>query len=155
MNGRILWPLLLLAWVPMAIPTSGGGEERASAPIAPPGAGDPARDTHLPEPLVQGIDPLIDTAQRAGIRLLELEVVADHAHLLVALAEGQTLPSVMHQLKGATARSIFLKYPELKSDLGHNSFWQKGYGFRRLSSGEVASVRRYMRTQAERPLRRH
>jgi len=98
---------------------------------------------------------LIETAQRAGIRLLELEVVADHAHLLVALAEGQTLPSVMHQLKGATARSIFLKYPELKSDLGHNSFWQKGYGFRRLSSGEVASVRRYMRTQAERPLRRH
>jgi putative transposase len=97
---------------------------------------------------------LTETAQRAGIHLLELELVADHAHLLVALAEGQTIPSTMHQLKGASARSIFLKYPELKSDLGHNSFWQKGYGFRRVSLAEVASVRRYIRSQAQRPLRR-
>jgi putative transposase len=98
---------------------------------------------------------LAETAQRAGIRLLEMEVVVDHVHLLVALAETQTLPSVMHQLKGASARSVFLKHPELKSDLGHNSFWQKGYGFRRLSSGGVVNVRRYMRTQAEGALRSH
>jgi len=98
---------------------------------------------------------LIETAQRARIRLLEVEMVVDHVHLLVALAETQTLPSVMHQLKGASARSIFLKHPELKFDMGHNSFWQRGYGFRRLSSAEVANVRRYVRTQAERPLRRH
>jgi len=98
---------------------------------------------------------LIDTAQRAGIRLLEVEMVVDHVHLLVALAETQTLPSVMHQLKGASARSIFLKHPELEFDMGHNSFWQKGYGFRCLSSAEAPNVRRYIRTQAERPLRRH
>jgi len=98
---------------------------------------------------------LIEIAQRVRIRLLEVEMVVDHVHLLVALAETQTLPSVMHQLKGASARSIFLKHPELKFDMGHNSFWQKGYGFHRLSSAEVANVRRYVRTQAERPLRRH
>ena len=96
---------------------------------------------------------LIEAAQRAGIRLLEVEVAVDHVHLLVALAEGQTLPSVMHQLKGATARSVFLKYPELKSDLRHNSFWQKGYGSRRLDPSEVPGVRRYMRTQGATPLR--
>ena len=96
---------------------------------------------------------LTETAQRAGIRLLEVEVAVDHVHLLVALAEGQTLPSVMHQLKGATARSVFLKYPELKSDLRHNSFWQKGYGSRRLDPSEVLGVRRYMRTQGATPLR--
>jgi putative transposase len=96
---------------------------------------------------------LIETAQRAGIRLLEVEIVVDHVHLLVALAETQTLPFVMHQLKGASARSIFLKHPELKFDLGHNSFWQKGYGFRRLDPSEVSGVRRYIRTQGARALR--
>ena len=98
---------------------------------------------------------LTATAQRAGIRLLEVDVAVDHVHLLVALAEGQTLPSVMHQLKGASARSISLKHSELKLDMGHNSFWQKGYGFHRLSSAEVSKMRRYIRTQAARPLRRH
>lgn len=97
---------------------------------------------------------LIETAQRAGIRLLEVEMVVDHVHLLVGLAETQTLPSVMHQLKGATSRYIFLKSPELKADFGHNSFWQKGYGFRRLDPSEVSGVRRYIRTQGARPLRR-
>jgi putative transposase len=98
---------------------------------------------------------LIETAQRAGIRLLEVEVVADHTHLLVALTETQALPSVMHQLKGASARFIFLKYPELKLDLGQNSFWQKGYGFRRLEPSEAPGVRRYIRTQGARPLRQN
>ena len=49
---------------------------------------------------------LIETAQRTGIRLLEVEVLADHAHLLVAVTGSQTLPSVMHQLKGTSARYI-------------------------------------------------
>jgi putative transposase len=80
-------------------------------------------------------------------------VVADHAHLLVALTGTQTLPSAMHQLKGASARFIFLKYPELKLDMGHDSFWQKGYGFRRLDPSEVSGVPRYIRTQGARPLR--
>lgn len=95
----------------------------------------------------------VETAERTGIRLLEVEVAGDHAHLLVVVGETKTLPSVMHQLKGATARFIFLKYPELKLDLGHNSFWQKGYGRRRLAPSEVPAVRNYIRTQRDRPLR--
>ena len=97
---------------------------------------------------------LVETARQTGIRLLEFELVADHAHLLVALTQTQSLPSVMHRLKGASARFIFLKVPELKVDLGHNSFWQKGYGSRRISPGEVPAIRQYIRTQRSRPLRR-
>ncbi len=96
---------------------------------------------------------LIDTARRTGIRLLEAEAVADHAHLLVAVTGSQTLPSVMHQLKGASGRLIFLKYPELKFDLGHHSFWQKGYGWRKITPSEISIVKNYIRTQRDRPLR--
>jgi len=97
---------------------------------------------------------LIEIAQRAGIRLLEVEMAADHVHLLLASTGAQTLPSVMHQLKGASSRRIFVKYPELKVDLGHNSFWQKGYGWRKIEPAEAAAVKHYIRTQQSRALRR-
>ena len=97
---------------------------------------------------------LVETARRTGIQVLELEVVVDHAHLLVAVTGSQTLPSVMHQLKGASARYIFLKYPELKFDMGQNSFWQKGYGWRKITPAEVVGVKNYIRTQRSRPHRR-
>ena len=96
---------------------------------------------------------LIETAERTRIHLLEVEVLADHAHLLVALTRNQTLPSVMHQLKGTSARYTFLKYPDLRFDLGHNSFWQKGYGWRKIRLTEVPAERNYIRTQRDRPLR--
>ena len=96
---------------------------------------------------------LKEVAARASIQLLEMETAVDHMHLLIRLRPEQTLSSAMHQLKGASARSIFLKHPELKFDLGHNSFWQKSYGFRRLDPSEVSGVRRYIRTQGARALR--
>ena len=96
---------------------------------------------------------LTEIAQRAGIRLLNVEMAVDHVHLLVALMGTQTLSSAMHRLKGASSRYIFLKYPELKLDLGHDSFWQKGYGWRKIESAEVPAVRNYIRTQRNRPLR--
>ena len=96
---------------------------------------------------------LTEVAQRTGIRLLEIEVAADHVHMLVAVTGGQTLSSVTHQLKGASARALFLKYPDLKMDLGCHSFWQKGYGFRKVDPEQTAATRQYIRTQTSRPLR--
>ena len=95
----------------------------------------------------------IETARRTGIQLMEMEAVADHVHLLVEVTGAQTLSSIMHQLKGATARAIFLKYPELKLDLAHNSLWQKGYGWRKIEIDEVSGIRNYIRTQRDRPVR--
>jgi REP element-mobilizing transposase RayT len=97
---------------------------------------------------------LIDTARRAGIRLLELALVFEHCHLLIALTDEQALPTVMHQLKGATSRYVFLRFPELKLDMRSNAFWQKGYGRREVSPEDVARVRNYLRTQLTRPVRR-
>jgi len=76
---------------------------------------------------------LKQVADCASIELLEMETAIDHVHLLIRLEPEQALSSAMHRLKGATSRYIFLKVPELKADLGQNSFWQKGYGFHRLS----------------------
>jgi putative transposase len=93
-------------------------------------------------------------ARRSSIDLTEVEAVVDHVHMLLELIGDQTLSSAMHQLKGASAREIFRRYPEMKFDMQSVSFWQKGYGWRRLRDDEVPGVRVYIQTQRARPLRR-
>ena len=69
-------------------------------------------------------------AGRAGVRLIEIEAIEDHVHLLIELGDDVTLSKVMHQVEGATAREVRRVYPELGMDMESNSFWQKSYGAR-------------------------
>jgi REP element-mobilizing transposase RayT len=59
----------------------------------------------------------------------------------------------MHDLKGASARAVYLKYPELRLDMQSNSFWQKSYAQRLVWPNQIGTVRHYIRTQDQRPLR--
>ena len=92
-------------------------------------------------------------ASRVGIRLLELALELDHVHLLIELDESMRIASAMHRLKGASAREVFLQYPQLKLDMGSNAYWQEGYGFRLVAPDQVGTVRHYIKTQTERPAR--
>lgn len=94
-----------------------------------------------------------EAAGRAGIELTEMETAFDHVHLLIGLGGAQTLSQVMHRLKGASARTVLVQNPELVIDLKHRHLWQRGYGWRRVPPTEVAAVRRYIRTQQDRPHR--
>jgi REP-associated tyrosine transposase len=97
---------------------------------------------------------LLETnVEKAGTRLVEVEAIEDHVHLLVELQNHQSLATVMHRVKGASAREVFLRYPELRLDMQSNSFWQKSYGARPVPLKEMQTVRDYIRTQGERPLR--
>jgi REP-associated tyrosine transposase len=92
-------------------------------------------------------------ADKVGVRLVEIEAIEDHVHLLVELRADQTLSRVMHRIKGATAREVRSKYPELGLDMASNSFWQKSFGARPVPPNQVEVVKHYIRTQVERPLR--
>jgi putative transposase len=98
-------------------------------------------------------DSMRQIATRTGIKLIEIEVAVDHVHVLLELDESRSLASAMHQLKGASAREVFQRFPELRFDMRSNSFWQKGYGARYVPPKEIVTVRRYIRTQLDRPLR--
>ena len=98
-------------------------------------------------------DSFAEVAARTDVEIVEVETALDHVHLLVSLKSGQTLPTVMHDLKGAAARRVFERFPELRLDMGSNSFWQKSYGARSVPPEHMETVRSYIRTQSERPLR--
>jgi putative transposase len=88
-----------------------------------------------------------------SIEIVAMEAIEDHVHLLLQLKPGQNLSTVMHDLKGASARTVFHTYPELKLDMHSDSFWQKSYGARPVPPNQVNIVRRYILTQESRPLR--
>ncbi len=96
---------------------------------------------------------ITDIAGRGDIRLLAIETALDHTHLLLGPVDGERLPVVMHQLKGASARLVLDAYPELRLDIGANAFWQKGYGYRLIPRDQLPAVTNYIRTQGTRPLR--
>ena len=91
-----------------------------------------------------------EIASAKKIGLLEAEAIGDHAHLLISVAPLWTLSSVMHQLKGASARMLLSKREELALELESDSLWQKGYGWRGVSPEQAERVRRYIRTQDHR-----
>jgi putative transposase len=97
---------------------------------------------------------LIEIASRTNVKIVEMETALDHVHLLLSLNAGQKLPVVIHDLKGASAREVFRRFPELRLDMKSNVFWQKSYGARRVPVDEQDTVREYIRTQSDRPLRR-
>jgi putative transposase len=94
-----------------------------------------------------------ETARYAAINLIEAEAQYDHAHLLVEVRHDQTLPGVVKRLKGASAREVFDKVPELRMDMHSNNFWQRRYGWRLVPPEELEVVRHYIQTQLDRPLR--
>jgi REP element-mobilizing transposase RayT len=92
-----------------------------------------------------------DTADAHSINLIESAAEEDHAHLLLQVGPGQTLASVMQQLKGASSRRVLTSFPELRWDM--KTFWQKSYGHREVTEDQIATVHHYIATQSERPLR--
>ena len=59
----------------------------------------------------------------------------------------------MMLLKGISAREVLLKEPELRLSLRSLVFWQKGFGRKPVPEDQLETVRRYIRTQLDRPLR--
>ena len=82
-----------------------------------------------------------------GYELLALEVMPDHIHVSLS-APPKIAPAVIAKvLKGSTARTLFVKHPELKKQLRDGHLWNPSYYVG--SVGQVSSdiIRRYVETQ--------
>ncbi len=94
---------------------------------------------------------LRQVAASDGIQLLEYKTMIDHVHLLIEAQSRDMLPSIMKTLKGKSAHRVFQQVPGLKLDGQTSHLWQRGYAWKSVPPGAETAVRRYIRTQMDRP----
>jgi len=85
--------------------------------------------------------------------LIESEAQFDHVHMLWRAADEADLSRTMMLLKGISAREVFEREPELRFSMRSLVFWQKSFGRRPVPEDQLETVRMYIRTQLDRPLR--
>jgi len=88
-----------------------------------------------------------EIAHQHDFQLLERNTWLDHAHLLIFVRIGEDLSAVMHQLKGESARRIFLEFDGLKQQIGLNNLWGRRFRADEISPKAVEQVRQYIRDQ--------
>ena len=67
-------------------------------------------------------------SKRLNCQVVELNVQADHVHLLIKVPPKQSISDLMGALKGRTAIRVFRQFPYLKKrPYWGNGFWAKGY----------------------------
>jgi putative transposase len=99
------------------------------------------------------LDAFNRIAKDNEIDLIESEAQFDHVHLLLRVPDEAGLSRAMMLLKGVSAREVFEKEPELRLSMRSLVFWQKSFGRRPVPEDQLETVRKYIRTQLDRPLR--
>lgn len=86
-------------------------------------------------------------SQQLGCEVVELNVQADHVHLLVKVPPKLSVSGLMGILKGRTAIRLFSVFPFLKKrPYWGNHFWAKGYCVDTVGlNGEM--IQKYVRFQ--------
>ena len=86
-------------------------------------------------------------------RIIELNVQADHVHLLVRVPPKVAISKLMGVVKGRTALRIFTKFPYLrKKPYWGNHFWAKGYCVDTVGV-DAGMIQKYVKYQQKQELR--
>lgn len=92
---------------------------------------------------------LYDLSEEYHFKILALETMSDHVHLLVDAKPQLYLPDIIKILKGNTARWLFMDHPELKKELWGGHLWNPSYCVVTVSDRSRDQVMRYIETQKE------
>ena len=84
-----------------------------------------------------------------GIGVLELNVQADHVHLVMEMAPKYSISEAMGMIKGKTAIKIFEHFPGMKKKpYWGNHFWARGYCVSTVGMDEK-TIRKYVKYQED------
>lgn len=90
---------------------------------------------------------VLDIAADNDITVLEMATDRDHIHLLVSCKPQHDIPSIMKVFKGASARRLFQKHPELKQSLWGGHMWNPSYFIATASDNTEDQIRHYIQNQ--------
>lgn len=81
--------------------------------------------------------------------LIEMNIQADHVHLIVIVPPKLSISQLMGILKGKTAIKIFKSYSQLKvKPYWGSHFWSRGYCVDNIGLDE-AKIKKYLKYQEE------
>ena len=68
-----------------------------------------------------------EISKRFEMRFLEIGTDGDHVHFLIQSVPSNSPTHIVRKLKSITAREIFSRVPEVKTQLWGGEFWTDGY----------------------------
>ena len=80
------------------------------------------------------------------IEILEGNVQFDHIHLVLEIPPKHSVSSIIGELKGKAAVSVFRKFPKMYKKYWGRSFWCRGYCSSTVGIDEL-TIRKYVRYQ--------
>ena len=86
-------------------------------------------------------------ARQHGYCIMAMETMPNHVHILLAKAPWENLSDIVKQIKGATARYIFQRYPELRLDLKSNHLWTRSFEYVKHDDASLPTVMAYIQNQ--------
>ncbi len=90
---------------------------------------------------------LIQTMESLDMKVLAMEVMPDHIHLLVDCKPQLRLSDAVKILKGNTARWLFLAHPEIKKSLWGGHLWNPSYFVSTVSDRSLSQITDYINSQ--------
>lgn len=109
--------------------------------------------TKYRKPIMNGIyaqsckEMLYKIADDYKFKIIELEVMPDHIHMLVDCKPQFCIANMIKILKGNTARWLFMQYPELKKQLYGGHLWNPSYCAVTVSERSLSYVQEYIKNQ--------
>ena len=88
---------------------------------------------------------ILDQQARIGYKIIEMEVMPDHVHLLVDANPKIGIYRQMARLKGYTSRMMKLKNPKIKSRLPN--LWSRSMFISSVGSVSLDTVKSYIENQ--------
>ncbi len=88
-------------------------------------------------------------AEANGFKIIIMEVMPDHVHLLVDCTPQNYIPDIIKALKGNSARFAFKTFPSLKKKLWGGHLWNPSYFVCSISDVTEQVIIDYINSQKE------
>lgn len=90
---------------------------------------------------------LLQISQDNDFLITEMESDRDHIHLLIECKPQHYIPNIVKALKGVSARALFKKHPNLKTQLWGGHLWNPSYFVATVSENTEEQIKIYIQHQ--------
>ncbi len=92
---------------------------------------------------------LQEICTKHGYEMKGLEVMPDHIHLFISVPPAQAMATAVKLIKGASARMLFTRFPQVKKRLWGGHLWNPSYYVGTAGHVSSETIQRYIELQKE------